>query len=180
MIEDDSISGNLVTTIFDHYAQFLLIKNLSNKNNIANTKVYHPDFQKINEKKMGNYLQNTKWDNILELNRGDIDKSCESFFSIIKCIYDKHAPLKKMSLKDHKLKLKPGLTKVILTSVNNKNKIYPKYCPTSMQHRSDVSFSFHIGRDIADHAQTSSRRRNWYVNEMTYLRRLCDVSLVRK
>ena len=23
----------------------------------------------------------------------------------------------------------------------------------------------HIGREVADHAETSSRRRNWYVNE---------------
>ena len=41
MIEDRSISGNLVTAISDHYGQFLLIKRLSNKKYIANTDVYH-------------------------------------------------------------------------------------------------------------------------------------------
>ena len=35
----------------------------------------------------------------------------------------------------------------------------------SMRHRSDVSFRSHIGWDVADHAYTSSRYRNWYVNE---------------
>ena len=29
--EDSSVSGNLVTTISDHYGQFLLMKNLNNK-----------------------------------------------------------------------------------------------------------------------------------------------------
>ena len=38
-IEDGSIPGSLVTAISGHYDQFLLLKNLSNKKNIANTEV---------------------------------------------------------------------------------------------------------------------------------------------
>ena len=34
-----------------------------------------------------------------------------------------------------------------------------------MRRRSDVSFRSHIGRDVADHAETLSWRRNWYMNE---------------
>ena len=34
-----------------------------------------------------------------------------------------------------------------------------------MRRRSGVSFGSHVRRDIADHAETSSRRRNWYVND---------------
>ena len=37
--------------------------------------------------------------------------------------------------------------------------------PPGMRRRSDVSFRSHIGWDVSDHAKTSSRRRNWYVNE---------------
>ena len=48
--------------------------------------------------------------------------------------------------------------------------------PPGMQRRSDVSVRSHIGRDVADHAETSSRRRKRYVNEAdlfeTSLRRL--------
>ena len=48
--------------------------------------------------------------------------------------------------------------------------------PPGMRRRSDVSFRSHKGRDFTDHAKTSSRRRNWYVNETdlfeTSLRRL--------
>ena len=36
--------------------------------------------------------------------------------------------------------------------------------PPDMRRRSDVSFKSHIGRDVADHVKTSSRRLNWYVN----------------
>ena len=34
-----------------------------------------------------------------------------------------------------------------------------------MRRLSNVSFRSHIGQDVADHAKTSARRRNWYVNE---------------
>ena len=133
-IEDGSISGNLVTAISDHYGKFLLKKNLNNKKNFTNTEV-HQDFQKINEKRLENDLQNTSWDDALGLHSEDIDKSFETFFSNIKSITDRHAPLKKMSLKECKLKLKPWLTKGILTSINNKNKTYQKYCRAKDQNR---------------------------------------------
>ena len=48
-----------------------------------------------------------------------------------------------------------------------------------MRRSSDVSFRSHTGRDVTDHAETSSRRRGWHVNEWTYFSRFCDVSLVR-
>ena len=121
-IEDGSISGNLVMAISDHYGQLLLMKSLTNKKSITNTEVYHQDFQKINEKKFENDLQNTIWEDALELHSDDVDKSFGTFFSTIKSIIDRHATLKKLSLKERKLKLKPWLTKGILTSINNKNK----------------------------------------------------------
>ena len=34
-----------------------------------------------------------------------------------------------------------------------------------MRRRSDVSFRSHTGRDVADHAETSSQCRDWYLNE---------------
>ena len=44
---------------------------------------------------------------------------------------------------------------------------------------SNVSFSYHKSQDIADHAETSSRRRNLCINEMdlfqTLLQRLISL-----
>ena len=41
--------------------------------------------------------------------------------------------------------------------------------PHSMRGRSDISFRPHIGRDVADHAETLSRRHDWYLNEINLL-----------
>ena len=59
------------------------MENLGNKKNIANTEIYHQDFQKINEKRLENDLQNTNWKDALELHIDNADKSFETFFSTI-------------------------------------------------------------------------------------------------
>ena len=50
--------------------------------------------------------------------------------------------------------------------------------PPGMRRRSDISIRSHLSRNVADHDETSSRRRNRYVNETdlfeTSLRRLSE------
>ena len=41
--------------------------------------------------------------------------------------------------------------------------------PPGMRRRSYVSFRSDIGRDVVDYAESSSRRRDWYVNEIDLL-----------
>ena len=108
-IEDGSISGNIVTTISDHYAQFLLLQNL-NKNSI-NSEIYHQDFKKLSKNNLERDLFNTNWDAILEVNNGAVDKSFESFITTVNSIIGEHAPFKKISVKERKLRAKPWITK---------------------------------------------------------------------
>ena len=98
-IEDGSISGNIVTTISDHYAQFLLLQNLNNKNPTKG-EIYHQDFKKLNKNNLERDLVNTNWDAILEVNNGNVDKSFESFITTVNSIIAEHAPLKKYLLKN--------------------------------------------------------------------------------
>ena len=53
----------------------------------------------------------------------------------------------------------------LVSSLENLDLVSLRRRPPGMRCRSDVSFRSHIGRDVADHAGTSSGRRNWYVNE---------------
>ena len=62
------------------------------------------------------------------------------------------------------LHFKLKTAQLLLTlSVNRSNRRI--YYPPSMRRRTDISIRSHIGRDVADQAETSSRRRNMYVNE---------------
>ena len=135
-IEDGSISGNIVTTTSDYYAQFLLLQNLTNKNP-TKSKIYHQNFKKLNKNNLERDLVNANWDAILEVNNGNVDKSFESFITTVNSVIAEHAPLKKISVKERKLRAKPWITKGILTSINNKNKTYQKYCQPKNQTRRD-------------------------------------------
>ena len=98
-IEDSSISGNIETTISDHYIQFLLPQNL-NKKNPTKRLIYHQNFKKLNNNNLERDLVNTNWGAILEVNNGDVDKSFESFITTVNSIISEHAPSKKYLLKN--------------------------------------------------------------------------------
>ena len=49
--------------------------------------------------------------------------------------------------------------------------------PPGMQRRSYVPVRSHIDREVANHAETSSRRREWYVNETDLLETYASVVL---
>ena len=98
-IEDSSISGNIETTISDHYIQFLLPQNLNNKNPTKRL-IYHQNFKKLNNNNLERDLVNTNWGAILEVNNGDVDKSFESFITTVNSIIVEHVPLNKYLLKN--------------------------------------------------------------------------------
>ena len=126
IIEDGGISGNIVTTISDHYTQFLLLRNVNDKNP-TKSEIYVQDFKKLNRNNLESDLINTNWDAILEVNNDNVDKSFESFVTTVNSIIAEHALLNKISLKKRKLIAKHWITKGILTSINNKNNAYRKY-----------------------------------------------------
>ena len=95
-----------ITTISDHYAQFLLLQNLNNKDP-TKSEIYHQDIKKLNKNNLERDLVNTNWNTILEVN------------TTVNLIIAEHAPLKKISVKERKLRAKPWITKGILTSINN-------------------------------------------------------------
>ena len=66
------------------------------------------------------------WDEVLPA-ESDVNLFFESFHSTINEIIDRHVPLKKLSKKESRLDVKPWITKGILASIANKNKLYKSY-----------------------------------------------------
>ena len=54
-------------------------------------------------------LKSTNWNQILKLNLGNTTDSFEIFFETSNELLDKHAPLRKLSIQEDKLKKNPGL-----------------------------------------------------------------------
>ena len=102
-IEEESFSGNITTTVSDHYAQFLLLKNNNLPKGQKEGKLIR-DYKKIDKKNFETDLKSTEWNQILMLNLGNTNDSFEAFFVTFNKILDKHAPLRKLSIQEDKQK----------------------------------------------------------------------------
>ena len=65
-------------------------------------------------------LKNTNWNEILKIERGDVDYSFEIFNKKLNEILDKYAPFKKLSIQEEKLSKKPWITSGILIQLKIK------------------------------------------------------------
>ena len=119
VINDDCIAGNLISSISDHHAQFLIIPNYTITQN-SKKDLYKQNFKHFSSKKFITDLEKVNWDNILNVSEGNVDKSFQNFSDKITDILDKHVPITKLSLKEMKSSNKPWLTKGTLKSINKK------------------------------------------------------------
>ena len=132
-IEKDINSGNLTSTISDHYAQFLLFENtkpLPPKKDPAIENLQQ-SFKCMNEEKFRSELNSLDLPNVLHIGNDNVDLSFDLFLDNVDKLILKHAPLKKLTIQEKKLRLKPGITTgILLTSIKTKNRIYRKFLCT--------------------------------------------------
>lgn len=72
--EDGLISGNINSAISDHYAQFLLMKNMKIKQKKP-TDIDSHDFKNFNEALFETELCNTDWNSAFEIHKRDVSFS---------------------------------------------------------------------------------------------------------
>ena len=89
-IEDGLISGNIRTIISDHYAQFLLQKNIK----IEKKNIFCHNFKNFNEDLFYYKLNQINWNAKLEIDKKDIDTSFNNFFLTFNILLQQHAPIK--------------------------------------------------------------------------------------
>ena len=122
-------SGNLVTTLSDHLAQFLLME-FQNKQ-MDNEKIQIcRDFSKIENNKnlINTHLEGIDWATELQVNRNNADLSSELFLKEIEQLINFWAPFQRVPNKKKKLQNKPWITKGLLKSTETKNRLYRKMC----------------------------------------------------
>ena len=123
--DENLCSGNILTSISDHLAQFLLFPIKAQKK--QKEEIYRRNFKHFNEKDFLKDLKNINWNRVLELNKNNTNQSFDKFFATIEKLLDVYAPITKLSKSEVKLLSKPWLTKGILASIKKKNKIHKKF-----------------------------------------------------
>ena len=108
-ISENTISGNIITSNSDHLAQFLFLP-IDQFGTNNNKNIYQRNFKSFNQQIFLEDIQNLNWNNVLELEKKDIDNSFDKFFLIVETLLDTYAPIQKLTKAESKLKSKPWLT----------------------------------------------------------------------
>ena len=121
----EGISGNITISISDHLAQFLIIPlkydKISEKHNL-----FRRDMKNFVKDEFIRDLTDANLNNIV-INQPNLNEAFNNFEDKINIVINKHMPLKKLTKRDLKQKLKPWITKGILISMKRRDKLYKKY-----------------------------------------------------
>ena len=127
MISSNPTSGNLTLSVSDHLPQFFIMPDINKKSTPIKHNILRRNLKNINPQKILNDFSITNWDEIMNIEMGDVNFSCESFFSEFNNLLDNHVPLKKISNKVFKRQFKPWITKAIRVSIKKRNKLKSKF-----------------------------------------------------
>ena len=124
-INEVAFSGNLITDISDHHAQFLITLNILE--NDPNKVTLRRSYKNFNNKLFRNHLLKTDWESMLKTNLNDVNFSFEQFRLGLNNLLDIHIPFKYSKRKNKKYN-KPWITNAIADSIRKKNNLYNKLC----------------------------------------------------
>ena len=98
------VSGNLVNTLSDHHAQFLIMGNQQSPLELDSKEHMFQDFQEIEKNKniLSSLLENVDWVSELLLRCNDVNLLSELFLRKVEKLINFWAPLQKVSNKQKK------------------------------------------------------------------------------
>ena len=99
------VSGNLVNTLSDHHAQFLIMGNQHSPLELDSKEHMFQDLQEIEKNKniISSLLENKDWVSKLRLSHNDVNLSSELFLRKVEKLINFRAPLQKVSNKQKNL-----------------------------------------------------------------------------
>ena len=111
-------SGNILTDLSDHFTQFVSVRR--EKLDFKKITMYKRDYSTFSEDSFRDDISIQNFDNNLE----DVNKEFQDFYFRLKGCIDRHAPLKKLTPKETKLKHKPWISSNINKMIKIKNKLF--------------------------------------------------------
>ena len=120
-IADEITSGNIYLTLSEHFSQFASVSRstLDKKNNTVR---YINDFSKFSEAAYRDDVSIQRW-NLLST---DCNHVMNDFLFKMEGCTERHAPIKKLSAKEIKLKSKPWITSNILKMIKMRDRLFER------------------------------------------------------
>ena len=155
-IDHETHSGNLVSKIFDHMPNFILCKCTQLKPKKDNRGFFR-DYKNFNT---DSYIFDLRKRNLgisIKFIQGAKDQYNLFHDELINNI-NKHVPLKPITKKIYKQRLKPWITKGIFKSISVKNRYYKKFLKT----KSSIIFKkYKYYRDLINHLIRKSKKSHY-------------------
>ena len=113
----------MLSQISDHFPRFLIIKNVTV--DYRNCSLFQDDYSKFNEHSFINDFKELLWEDINDLNL-NLNGNFDNFYEKVHTTVIQHAPLKKVTQKQLKLKAKPWVNPHIQKLINYRYKLLRK------------------------------------------------------
>ena len=156
-IEHETVSGNLVSKISDHLPNFIFCKS-SNLKSEGKNRGFYRDFSNFSIDSYIHDLRKSQLEEKVNLIEG-VNAQYNTFHEILITNIQKHAPLKWVSRRMYKQRLKPWISKGILKSISIKNTLYKKFLKTK-KYIWYQKYKYY--RDLINHLIRKSKN-NYYV-----------------
>ena len=115
-VEENIISGNLISDVSDHFVQFCISQSPISKEKPP--RLLSRDFSNFTERNFINDLLLTNWDYSVPDNETNVNKLFLSFYNKLNKIVNKRAPIKFISRRKGKCFSKPWITTGIRKSIH--------------------------------------------------------------
>ena len=118
-IQDNIVSGNILLTLSEHFSQFLSITR--EKVDLTKVNIYQRDYSNFSNDSFRDVsIQNWNY------YHDNVHDSFSDFYIKLEGSVNRHAPLKKLSPKEIKIKNKPWLSQVIVKMIKIRNKVFAR------------------------------------------------------
>ena len=119
----ESVSGNITTNISDHFIQFMFIKKYHISYKACNYFIH--DYSKFGKEKFIHDFSLLDWSLLDESNKS-VNEKFDYFYSAVSSCINGHAPKKKLSKKDLKLRSKPWINSKIKKLMYLRDRMFNK------------------------------------------------------
>ena len=119
-IHDVIDCGNILFTLSEHFSQFVSVNR--EKCDYKKMNIYQRDYSKFSTNSFREDVSNINWNYSYE----DVHASFGDFYQKLDGSVNRHAPQKKLSPREIKLKNKPWLSNDILKLIKLRNKIFAR------------------------------------------------------
>ena len=146
-------SGNIITDFSDHYSQFVSVHR--EKLDFKKITLYKRDYSTFSEGSFREDVSIQNFDNNLE----DVNDQFKDFYLRLNGCVERHAPLKKLTPKEVKLKHKPWISAEINKMIKIKNKLFhrKKRQPNSIE----IKRLYNLFRNRVNR-ELKKAKRNYY------------------